>query len=87
MYNVGYELFEVRTGPGLKPIHRLKDWTPTGTLEAVRREFNEVLTKARGADGEEKRKNAQRIQKALAKSWAKDGESWKEVKKISDMFE
>lgn len=70
----------MRTGPGLRPIHRLKDWAPTGTLEAVRREVTEVLAKARGLDGDKKRENAQRFQLALEKSWVKSGESWKEVK-------
>lgn len=60
-HNVAYELFEVRTGQGLRPVHRLNDKKPEGTIDAVRREAFGVFTKAQGEDGEEKRKNVQKI--------------------------
>lgn len=79
---VAYELFEVRSGLGLKPIHRLGDKAPSGTLEAMRVEAHSVLEKARGPDGEAKRANAQKIAQALAAEWADGGRCWGELKKI-----
>ena len=55
---VGYELLEVRTGPGLKPIYRT-GYTPKGTVEAVKAEVREVLQKAFGEDGAKKRAKLQ----------------------------
>ena len=42
--NVAYELFEVRSGPGRGPVHRLGR-APEGTVDAVRRRL-------RGVDGQ-----------------------------------
>ena len=44
---IGYELLEVRSGHGLKPIHRT-GYTPKGTVEALQAEVREVLAKAFG---------------------------------------
>ena len=46
--NVAYELFELRSGSGLRPIHRLGDRAPEGTVESARREFSEILASTRG---------------------------------------
>ncbi|KAI5120748.1 hypothetical protein M0805_007822 [Coniferiporia weirii] len=86
VHDMGYELFEVRSGNGLRPIHRLGDRTPQGTVEAVRCELMDILTKAMGEDGRAKRANAQRFRSALAKSWEPDGICWQEIKKISDVL-
>ena len=40
---IGYELFEVRNEHGLKPIHRLGDTKPRGTIESVREEVRLAL--------------------------------------------
>lgn len=42
--NVGYELIEVRTGPGLLPIRRKGDYTAKGTIEALQAEARDVST-------------------------------------------
>ncbi|KAI5117418.1 hypothetical protein M0805_004050, partial [Coniferiporia weirii] len=81
-HGAGYELFEVRTGHGLRPLHRLGGGAPEGTIAAVRREAAEVFTKARGEDGAEKRANAQRLAKAFAQYWEEGGEGWKELGKV-----
>ncbi|KAI5120745.1 hypothetical protein M0805_007819 [Coniferiporia weirii] len=86
VHNVGYELFEIRSGHGLLPIHRLGGRTPEGTVEAARLEFKDVLTKAMSEDGKVKRANAQRFRDALTKSWEPDGVCWQEVKKIADIL-
>ena len=62
VHNLGYELFEVRSGYGTLPIARLNDYAPVATVDAVRNEFSEVLQKAFGDDGKEKRKNVKEIQ-------------------------
>ncbi|EIN06282.1 hypothetical protein PUNSTDRAFT_106519 [Punctularia strigosozonata HHB-11173 SS5] len=58
--DVAYQLFE----DGLRPIHRTGK-APESTVDAVRREFAEVLDKMRGEDGTKKRQNVKRIQQEL----------------------
>ncbi|EJC97777.1 UDP-Glycosyltransferase/glycogen phosphorylase [Fomitiporia mediterranea MF3/22] len=87
VHNLGYELFEVRTGSGLLPIHRLGDKVPEGTVESVKREFSETLRKMRGQDGAVKRANVQKFRDAYAKLWAPGGENWDEIKKITDILQ
>ena len=57
---IGYELLEVRSGHGLKPIFRT-GYTPQGTIDALKREAREVLGKAFGEDGKEKRERIRRL--------------------------
>ena len=57
-HNAAYELYEVRNGEALRPIHRVGGRTPTGTAEAVQREAIEVFAKAHGDDGMVIRRNA-----------------------------
>lgn len=81
-HNAGYELFEVRNGNGLRPVHRLGDKRLEGTVDAVRREFSEIIDKSRGEDGLIKRQNAQRLGKALSETWSKSGSGWSELKRL-----
>ena len=81
VHNVAYELYELRSGDGLRPIHRLGDYTPEGTQESIRREFIEVLTKARGEDGSIKRQNARRLQDLIKENWAPGGYGWTEIER------
>ena len=75
---VGYELLEVRTGPGLKPIYRT-GYTPKGTVEAVKAEVRDVLQKAFGEDGAKKRAKLTQLQKALNGEWDENGSSRKDA--------
>ncbi len=70
--DVAYELVEVRTGLGLKPILRTGR-VPIGTIEAVREEATSVLDNAFLADGERKRANIKKLRDAVLASWAEDG--------------
>ena len=72
--DVAYELLEVRTGDGLKPIYRTGR-TPTGTLEAVRAEAGAVLEKAFGEDGSRKRENIRKLKQTALCLWNEDGEA------------
>lgn len=83
---MGYELFEIRSGYGLLPIHRLGGRVPTATVESVQAEIRDVLAKARGEDGKKKRENVLKFREALAASWKTGGESWKELEKLADIL-
>ncbi|KAH8110155.1 UDP-Glycosyltransferase/glycogen phosphorylase [Phellopilus nigrolimitatus] len=81
-HGLGYELFEIRSGHGLRPVHRLGDRTPEGTVDALEREIRDVLTKARGTDGQNKRANVKRFREELVKNWEQDGVCWNEIEKL-----
>lgn len=70
---IGYELFEVRSDTGLRPIHRLGGRSPLGTVEAVRAESAAVLDQAFGEDGKVKRANVEKLQKAVLSAWDENG--------------
>ncbi|KZT07197.1 glycosyltransferase family 1 protein [Laetiporus sulphureus 93-53] len=58
--DIGYELFQIRNGPGLGLVHRLGK-APEGSVEAVRTEAQDVLTRAFGEDGARKRANVLKL--------------------------
>ncbi|THH09130.1 hypothetical protein EW145_g2230 [Phellinidium pouzarii] len=83
--NVAYELFEVRNGVhGLSPLLRLGDRSPSGNVDAVRREALDILKLARGKDGEEKRRNTLRIKSDIIKAWGNNGDCIEELSKMLD---
>ncbi|EJD00701.1 UDP-Glycosyltransferase/glycogen phosphorylase [Fomitiporia mediterranea MF3/22] len=86
VHDVGYELFEVRTEYGLRPLRRLGNRAPEGTIEAVRREATEIFSKARGEDGQRKRKKAQWFSERLAEGWERGGLAWLDLNKLSSIF-
>lgn len=71
---VAYELLEVRSGDGLRPIYRTGK-ASIGTLDAVREEMNHVLDAAFGEDGQEKRAKIAEIREASTRMWDKGGKS------------
>ena len=75
---IGYELLEVRSGHGLKPIYRT-GYTPKGTIEAVKAEAREVLAKAFGEDGAQKRARLQELRKKVTSEWEDGGSSKRDV--------
>lgn len=87
VHDFGYELFNVRNGGGLRPILRRNGYTPTGTVEAVREEFIDVLERAFGPEGAKKRSNVERIRDGIAEGWAPGGESWKELEKLFNVVQ
>lgn len=83
--NVAYELFEVRNGMlGLSPLKRLGDKAPSGDVESVHQEMSDVIKKAKGADGLEKRRNALRIKSELIKAWNKNGDCTMQLEDMLD---
>jgi len=70
--NVAFELFQVRTGQGLKPLHR-NGLTPKGTREAVGIEIRQTIDLCRSEKGQELRSNAEKFKVKFAKAWEEDG--------------
>jgi len=72
MLDVAFELVEVRTGLGLRPLHR--GVRPTGTDEAVAAEMRHLLEHlVCGDEGQRKRRNAQGWRDKLDGNWHKGG--------------
>ncbi|OJT10140.1 UDP-glycosyltransferase 73C1 [Trametes pubescens] len=81
---VGYELIEVRTGPaGLHTIYR-NGRTPVGTIEAIKAEVRDVLTKAYGPDGAEKRERLVALTHAVTHEWEEGGGALRDVRAFLD---
>lgn len=83
--NVAYELIEVRGGCGLGKIFR-NGRTPVGTVDAVKEEMRNVLGRAFGSDGAEKRARLQSLRKKLQAAWDEDGVARREVSAFLDGF-
>lgn len=81
---VGYELIEVRTGPaGLHTIRR-NGRTPVGTIEAIKSEVSDVLAKAYGPDGAEKRERLATLTHAVTHEWEEGGGALRDVTAFLD---
>ncbi|TFY68832.1 hypothetical protein EVJ58_g776 [Rhodofomes roseus] len=75
---VAYELFNVRTGSGLRPVHRLGK-APEGTPDSVKEEAREVLSLAFGEDGKRKREKMQALQQKVLDARSKQGASTRDI--------
>ncbi|KAH8085452.1 UDP-Glycosyltransferase/glycogen phosphorylase [Cristinia sonorae] len=82
-HQVAYELFEVRTNNGLRPIYRTGK-APLNTIDALKAEVREVLEKAFGEDGERKRTNVQKLKAQIDAAWKKGGSSDVDMGKFLD---
>ena len=81
--DAGYELLEVRTGHGLRPIYR-NGKTPSGTLEAVRAEAEDVLRRAFGEEGKAKRDRLLAVKERLDAAWEEGGASRRDAEAFLD---
>ena len=81
--NVAYELIEVRHGTGAGKIYR-NGRTPIGTIDAVKAEVRDVLERAFGEDGAQKRANLLELRKTLQAAWAEEGVARREVEAFLD---
>ena len=79
--NVAFEFFQVRTGQGLKPLHR-NGLAPTGTREAVGIEARQIIDLCRSEKGQELRSNAKKLKVMFAKAWEDDGAARKEIRNL-----
>ncbi|KIJ41897.1 glycosyltransferase family 1 protein [Sphaerobolus stellatus SS14] len=83
--DVSFELLQVRTGLGRRKVYR--DGTiPTGTLESIRAEFRDVLSRAKGPSGERKRENALKVSQALIGAWSDAGVSRETMARFISRF-
>ncbi|KAM5530922.1 hypothetical protein V8D89_015412 [Ganoderma adspersum] len=80
---IGYELIEVRSGHGLKPIYRTGR-TPLGTVDAIQAEVRDVLQNAFGEDGARKREKLAEMSRAVNSQWAEGGASRRDIIKFLD---
>ena len=70
--HASFELFQVRSGEGLKPIYR-NGVTPAGSREAVGIEVRQTIDLCRSEKGQEIRSNAEKLKVKFAKAWEEDG--------------
>jgi hypothetical protein len=79
--HAGFELFQVRSGEGLKPLHR-NGLTPAGSREAVGIEVRHTIDLCRSEKGQEIRSNAEKLKVEFAKAWEEDGPARQEIRRF-----
>ena len=79
--NVAFELYQVRTGDGLKPLAR-NGLAAEGTREAVGIEIRQTIDLCRSEKGRVMRNNAQHLKLQFAKAWEDDGMARQEIRKF-----
>ena len=77
----GFELFQVRSGEGLKTLHR-NGITPVDSREAVGIEVRQIIDLCRSDKGQEIRSNAEKLKVKFAKAWEEDGVARQEIRKF-----
>ena len=78
---MAFELFQVRTGQGLKPLHR-NGLAAAGTREAMGIEARQIVDLCRSEKGQELRRNAEKLKVMFAKAWEEDGAARQEIRKF-----
>ena len=79
--NVAFELYQVRTGDGLKPLAR-NGLAAEGTREAVGIEIRQTIDLCRSEKGQLMRSNAEQLKVKFAKAWEDDGTAKQEIRKV-----
>jgi hypothetical protein len=82
---VAYELFQVRTGDGLRPLAR-NGLTPEGTREAVGIEIRQTIDSCRSEKGQELRSNAEKFKVKFARAWEGDGIARQEIRRFLSKY-
>jgi len=78
--NVAFELFQVRTGQGLKgPVAR-NGLSLEGTRHAVGIEIQQTIDLCRSERGQELRSNAEKLKVKIKKAWEEDGAARQEIR-------
>ena len=81
----GFELFQVRSGEGLKPIYR-NGLTPAGSREAVGIEVRQIIDLCRSEKGQEIRSNAEKLKVNFTKAWEEDGAAIQAIRHFLDKY-
>ena len=77
---MAFELFQVRTGQGLKgPVAR-NGLVPEGTRRAVGIELRQTIDLCRSEKGQELRYNAEKFKVKIEKAWEEDGVARQEIR-------
>ena len=79
--NVAFELFQVRTGDGLRPLAR-NGIAAEGTREAVGIEMRQTIDLCRSEKGTVMRRNAEQLKLKFVKAWEEDGAARQEIRKF-----
>ncbi len=83
--DVAYELMEVRSGLGLKPLYR-NGKTPVGTIEALKEEARDTLSKAFGEDGAQKRAKLLELRQAILAEHEDEGLAKRDLEALANSF-
>ena len=83
--HAGFELFQVRSGEGLKPVYR-NGITPAGSREAVGIEVRHTIDLCRSEEGQEIRSNAEKLKEKFSKAWEEDGPARQEIRKFLQKY-
>ena len=83
--HAGFELFQIRSGEGLKPIYR-NGLTPVGSREAVGIEVRRIIDLCRSEKGQEIRSNAEMLKVKFAKAWEEDGAARHAIRRFLDRY-
>ena len=78
---MAFELFQVRTGDGLKPLAR-NGIAAEGTCEAVGIEIQQTIDLCQSEKGQVMRSNAEQFKLKFVKAWEDDGITRQEIRKF-----
>ena len=81
-YSAAFELIQLRTGPNVgRPV--MRGGFVKGTDEAIRTEMRDVFARARGEEGEEKRRNMLKLRDIVRQStFEETGLSWDAMNRL-----
>ncbi|GJJ16167.1 hypothetical protein Clacol_010447 [Clathrus columnatus] len=83
--DIAFELIEVRSGLGLKPMYR--GCQPKGTMEALQEEVRTVLQEAfHGKEGLRKRKNIQELREKIKDGLKENGDTTKDLMRFIEEY-
>ncbi|RDX50090.1 UDP-Glycosyltransferase/glycogen phosphorylase [Lentinus brumalis] len=83
--DVAYELMEVRSGLGLKPVYR-NGKAPVGTIDALKEEARDTLSKAFGEDGAQKRAKLLELRQAILAEHEDGGHAKRDLEALANSF-
>jgi hypothetical protein len=83
--DVAFELKEVRGGNGLRPA-LATGRSYSGTLEAFKEEFENVIRDAKGPAGTKKRANMVKLQDTFLRSWKQGGSAFSDMQRFLEML-
>ena len=81
--NVAFELFQVRTWDGHKPLASARNGRAVkGTREAMGIEIRQTIDLCRSEKGKEMRRNAEQLKMKFTQAWEEEGMARQEIRKL-----